>query len=290
MESAVTNTTRANAEILGTGNWRVFDIPLEQVHKAAQDWAAQLRGIDKPWLCWNVSDRWCLLQQRLVLEAGWTPLVGFDPRVGAPPLAPGAVMIDFNRQFQLPVMWLHFPLEFTYLFAPRLAFWHADLLCRLPVMRELATIFESLRDGEMAAAIDKGGRRNLLRPTQHRYWELCGCTTRAASENQFYNGTGWWRNFALHPKCTLPEERERRKRYSYDSGAGILYWQKKYNGTVRPIPIGKVKEGHCSEIGKRDYKAMPAHLTAGRNLSAELDLNYSLDEVAARMGIAHLLE
>ena len=289
METAVKGVTRENADIIGTGNWRVFDLGFDRILEAAERWHHAIEEISKPWLCWNVSSRWCLLQQRLVQQVGWTPVVGYDPRVGPPSLVTGAVLINFNEHFQLPVMWLHFPLEFAFLWAPRLAFWHADLLCRIPVMQHLAQVFESLRDGEMAAAMDHGGRRNLFRPRQQRFWELCGCTTRGASENQFYNGTGWWRWFAYHPKCTLPEERERRKKHSYDSGAGILYWKKKFNGTVRPIDINAVKEGHCSEIGNASYKNLPSHLTASRNLAGELDLNYSLDEVATRLGIASLL-
>jgi hypothetical protein len=287
---AAPKIVRENADIIGTGNWRVFDLNLDQVFDAAQEWSLALQDISKPWLCWNVSARWCLVQQRLVQQVGWTPVVGYDPRVGPPPLAPGAVLIDFNRHFQFPVMWLHFPLEFAFRWAPRLAFWHADLLCRISVMQHLAQVFESLKDGELAAAMDRGGRRNIFRPKQQRFWELCGCTTRSASENQFYNGTGWWRCFAFHPKCTLPDERARRKKYSYDSGAGILYWKKNYNGAIRPINISAVKEGHCSEIGKRSYKSLPSHLTAKRDLAGELDLNYSIDEVAARLGIAGLLE
>jgi hypothetical protein len=98
-----------------------------------------------------------VLQQRLVKEAGWTPVVGFDPRAGAPPVEPGAILIDFNRHFQFPVMFFMFPLEFVFLFAPRLAFWHADLLCRTSRVRELAATFDALKDGEMAAVLDRAG-------------------------------------------------------------------------------------------------------------------------------------
>jgi hypothetical protein len=274
----------------GTGDWEGFTIPLEQIFDAAKCWQRKLAEIDKPWLCWNVSHRWSYLQQKLVKQVGWTPVVGFDPRVGLPPLVPEAVPIDFNEPFGFPVMWPMFPLEFAFLFAPRLAFWHADLLCRLPVLEQLARQFAALPDGEMSAVLDKGGLRNSLNLKSHRFWELCGCTTRSASENQFYNGTGWWRSFALHPKCVLPEERARRKCYSWDSGVGILYWRDHYNGAVAPIDVRLVKEGHCSEIGNPNYRAGASHREAMRNLSSELDMNYSLDAVAARLGIGHLLE
>jgi hypothetical protein len=274
----------------GTGDWNGFSTPLEQVFEAAESWKQKLAGIDKPWLCWNVSHRWSGLQQRLVRHVGWTPVVGFDPRVGLPPLIPEAVPIDFNEAFRFPVMWPVFPLEFAFLFTRRLAFWHADLLCRIPVLEQLASRFSALEDGQMSAVLDRGGLRNSLNFKSHRFWELCGCTTKSASENQFYNGAGWWRSFSLHPKCVLAEERARRQCYSWDSGAGILYWRNKYNGAVLPIDVRLVKEGHCSEIGKRDYRTAANHREAIRDLPRELDMNYSLDQVAERLGIAHFLQ
>jgi len=274
----------------GTGNWKFFTSSLQDsIFAAATGWKNILAGTKKPWLCWNVSGRWCYLQQKLVQAVGWTPVVGFDPRSGPPPLAAGSILIDFNQTLNLPVLWPHVPIEFAFLFADRLAFWHADLLCRLPVMEALAKQFEGLQNGQLAAVLDRGGLRNRLALKAHRYWELCGCTTQSASENQFYNGTGWWRNFQFHPKCVLEEERRKRKTYSYDSGVGILYWQKKYNGSVVAIDVNLVKEGHCSEIGYKNYKPAPHHYEALRNLGAEIDRNYSLPEVAARLGIAHLL-
>ena len=198
-----------DASQVGKGNWAGFNIPLDKVYEAAAEWRQTLAGVARPWLCWNVSDRWCKLQQRLILEVGWTPVIGFDPRSGPPTVLPGSVLIDFNSHFGfdprsgpptvlpgsilidfnshfgLGVMWPHFPLEFAFLFADRLAFWHADLLCRLDVMRRLQSTFESLPDGALAAVPDYGGRRNLLKFRHHRYWELVGCTTKSASESQF---------------------------------------------------------------------------------------------------------
>lgn len=275
---------------VGTGDWSGFNFPLEEVFEIAAGWKTILAGIEKPWLCWNVSPRWSVLQQKLVLAVGWTPVVGFDPRVGPPSVVDGAVLVDFNEKLQLPVLWPHFVLEFVFLFADRLAFWHADLLCRLPVMKQLADRFESLQDGQMSAVFDRGGLRRLLKFKMHRFWELCGCTTKSASENQFYNGTGWWRNFHMHPKCVLAEERHRRSRYDYDYGVGILYWKRNYNGHVIPIDIKLVLEGHCSEIGHKAYKIAPDHYTAKRSLPSEIDRNYSIEEVAARLGIAQLLK
>src|SRR6516165_1632 len=274
----------------GTGNWKWFTPVLQEaVFRAAAQWKDRLAGVEKPWLCWNVSGRWCYLQQRLVQEVGWTPVVGFDPRTGPPPLAEGSILIDFNETLNLPLLWPHVPLEFAFLFSHRLAFWHADLLCRLSVMERLAGQFAGLKDGQLAAVLDRGGLRNRLSFKSHRYWELCGCTTKSAGENQYYNGTGWWRNFQLHPKCVLAQERVKRSTYHYDSGVGILYWQKKYNGSIVPIDINLVKEGHCSEIGNKNYRHLANHFEPTRNLGAEIDLNYSIEEVATRLGIAHLL-
>lgn len=283
----------------GTGDWQNFQIPLGKIFEAAAEWKKLVAGVEKPWLCWNVSPRWSQLQQRLVRHVGWTPVLGFDPQVGQPPVLPGSVLIDFNAHFGLPLMSLYFPLEFMFLWAERrLAFWHSDLLCRLPVMEGRAKTFEELEDGKTVAVLDRGGRRNYLNFKRHRFWELCGCTTRAASENQFYNGCGWWRNFVIHPKCTLSEERQRRQGLFFDHGAGIMYWKKRYGGPVLPISLHLVDEGHCSNnvIGRRailrprTYRSAPSHMATNfRNLTIELDANYSIDEVAAQLGIAHLL-
>jgi len=271
----------------GKGNWSGFDVPMETVYDAAAEWRTALAGISRPWLCWNVSDRWCKLQQRLIQEVGWTPVIGFDPRSGPPTVLPGSILIDFNRHFGFSVMWPHFPLEFAFLFADRLGFWHADLLCRLSVMHELKSIFESLPDGALAAVPDRGGRRNFFKFRQHRYWELVGCTTKGASESQFIHGSGWWRHINRHPQCQDERERRRRDRYYYDSGVGIMYWKRKYGGQVIDIPNKLVDEGHCTSINRRNY--LQVNPGGARNLGKEIDLNFDLDVVAKSLGIDHLL-
>jgi len=272
---------------LGKGNWGGFDVPLEKVFEAAEEWRETLAGVTRPWLCWNVSDRWCQLQQRLIQEVGWTPVIGFDPRCGPPTVLPGSILIDFNSHFGFGVMWPHFPLEFAFLFADRLAFWHADLLCSLEAIRHLRDVFESLPDGALAAVPDFGGRRNLFKFRHHRYWELVGCTTKSASKSQFEHGSGWWRYIKYHPQCTDQDELRRRARYYYDSGVGIMYWKRHYGGQVIDIQEKLVAEGHCTSINKKNYRqAQPG---AARNLGAEIDLNFDIEEVAARLGIAHLL-
>ena len=277
---------------IGTGNWDAFEsYPIEHVFAVAAKWRKILEGHRKLWLCWNVSHRWSVVQQRLAISAGWTPLVGFDPRVGPPPAEPSSIVIDFNEDFRFPVMWWHFPLEFAFLFIEhKLAFWHSDLLCRREVINQLATLYESLPEGAMAAVYDIGGRRNILNFKRHRFWELAGCTTKAASENQYVNGAGWWRRFDRHMKCTIPEERAKRAKLDYDHGVGIRYWHRHYNGYAHKIDIHLVKEGHCSEIHRRGtYKQGPNHTNPMRNLSSELDDNYSIEEVVRSLGIADLL-
>jgi hypothetical protein len=253
----------------GTGNWHAFQRPLDDVYRAAEAWRQDVAGVERPWLCWNVNDDWCLLQQRLAQAVGWTPVVGWDSSngVGVPPLVSGAVAIDFNLHLGLPVLWMHFPLEFAFLWTERLAFWHSDLLVRLPKLQRLARQFESLRDGEMAAVASYG---SLRRPTsffkfhEHRFFELVGCTTRGASESQFVNGSGWWRNIESHPNCPDAAEKARRARYFYDHGVGIMYWKRHYGGRVRSIPPWNLREGHFAQwaIGAKRLGSKSAELAA----------------------------
>src|SRR5262249_13785249 len=110
-------------------------------------------------------------------------------------------------------------------------------------------------------------------------------------------GCGWWRNFVIHPKCTLSEERCRRQQLFYDHGAGIMYWHKRYNGAALPISVHLVKEGHCTNetirgrthMHRRAYRSAPTIPYGFRDLTIELDANYSIDMVATKLGIAHLL-
>src|SRR5690606_25208930 len=147
----------------------------------AQSWKREIDGIDKPWLCWNVNNDWSLVQQRLVEFAGWTPVVGFDPRVGPPSLSKKAVLVDFNKGLDFPVMYPHFPVEFTFAFAPRLAFWHSDLLIRKEKMLHFASLFENLKDTQMAATKEHAGLLTSLNTKKLRLWELLGCMTKGAS-------------------------------------------------------------------------------------------------------------
>jgi hypothetical protein len=90
-----------------------------------------------------------------------------------------------------------------------------------------------------------------------------------------------------HPQCKDENERRRRTRYYYDSGVGIMYWKRRYGGKVIDIPEKLVEVGHCTSINRKNYR--PVNLGGQRHLGAEIDLNYDIEEVAARLGIAHLL-
>lgn len=272
---------------IGIGNWQHFTLPVERVFAAAEAWRAAVAGVERPWLCWHVNDRWTRIQSRLVREVGWTPVIGYDPRFDPPSPTHDAVVVDFNLDFGFPLMYMHFPLEFAYLWSPRLAFWHSDLLCRPDVMRDLANTFAGLPDGRMAAVRDLGGRRNWLNFRKHRYWELVGCTTAGASESQYRHGAGWWQHFECHPNCPSPQERIRRGKCYYDHGTGIMYWQRRCGGKVTLLDRKRVEEGHCTSINFQNYQRLAP--VNRKLLGAELDLNFDLEQVARRLGVEQFL-
>lgn len=268
---------------IGTGDWKAFNRPIEEVFMAAESWRRALGSVTKPWLCWNINNEWSFLQQRLVLAIGWTPVVGWDPNCmrEPPAISPGAVAIDFNAPLGFRAMWPHFPLDFAFLWTERLAFWHADLLVRIEKLKAIARTFDKLRDGELAAVPSLGGIINLFNRRNHRYWELIGCTTRGASEHQFRAGCSWWRNFYLHPN-TPPTEAQARSRYYYDSGVGIMYWKRKYGRRIVDIPERTIREGHFTRIGNREY-------VTDDDKGKELTLNFNLPKEATRLGLAAFL-
>ena len=66
-----------------------------------------------------------------------------------------------------------------------------------------------------------------------------------------------------------------------------MYWKRRYGGKVVDIPEKLVAEGHCTSINKKDYRQV--NPGGARILGAEIDLNYDIEQVAARLEIAHLL-
>ena len=270
----------------GTGNWRAFKLPMEAVQRASEQWRAAVGNADRLWLCWNVNSRWCLLQQKLVTEAGWVPVVGWDPNCGEgppPAVLPNAIAIDFNALLGLPALFMHVPLEFAFLWCRKLAFWHSDLLLDREQMRDAATRFEALQDGEIAAVYSYGGLKNLLRRKSHRYFELLGCTTRGASQDQFEKGCGWWRGFDRHVNApTDPAERARREGYYREHGIGIRYWEEHCGGKVQALSERAYARNHFSVNTVKQYRK-------GRNKSEEMEINFDLDRITRDLGIHDLL-
>ncbi|WP_018878413.1 hypothetical protein [Thioalkalivibrio sp. ALE28] len=271
------------------GNWDFFPpTKIPQMEEAAREWASALEGIERPWLCWNVDEDWCRIQQRLVRSVGWTPVVGGDPRAGRPPLESGAIAVDFNARFDYPIMHFLFPIEFSHLFTQKIAFWHSDLVVRKTVMENLATMFENLPDGSAAAVDRRRGWYRRWRGQRGRFWELVACTTAGASRDQYAKGAGWWRNIWRHPNCRDVLRQRLEHRYDYDHGAGILAWHEVHGGNVVPIPHGWVEEGHCTRVGNSNYRRRSPQ-DERRDLGKDLSHNFDLREVCQRLGISDLL-
>lgn len=261
----------------GTGNWDAELPPMTEIFAAAKEWAEPLRGVSRPWLCWGIDADWCLVQQRLALEVGWTPVVGSDSGA-APALLPGAIAIDFNRRLGLPGMWMHFPLELVFLFCERLAFWHSDFLPDMDTMWELDRLFSAAEDGEtLAVDLKLGLRQRLkywsrLKASPRRFFELVGVTTRGASRDQFERGCGWWRNTHLHPHARPGTPKD----VYYEHGAGIWTWAREHRGAARAIEVPGLERHHYSVLAKRDYKHM-------ERKADELKI-YDLDRIIANLG------
>lgn len=280
-----------NLNRLGNANWEAFqalgyDIAI--LLEAASRWKKIIDGVDLPWLVWSMDEDWCYVQQKLVEQVGWTPIVGFDPRKGVPrKLTKTAVLIDFNEHLKLPVMWMHVPIDFIFSYAKtRMAFWHADLLCSPGTMSYLAETFSNLKNGE-ASIVDptsKFGLKRHLLPKQHRYWELAGCITKSASQHMFDHGCSLWQLFAYHPNCPNEKEFRLRDQYYWDSGAGILYWHRRYKPQIKLIPEAKLAAGHFTRINRKGFKAISPN-DERRDGGADLALNFTIEQAIDVVGL-----
>jgi hypothetical protein len=282
-----------NNNLFTTGmcNWKGFSLSIQQIEVAAQQWKKALEGIELPWLCWNVDPEWCLVQQKLVKLAGWTPVVGGDPRAAAPEILDGAISIDFNKELNLPNMHFLLPIEFTWLFTKKIAFWHSDLLVRKEKFINIANKFSALKNGDMGVTIPNRSLKMKLLSQNDRYWELIGCTTSLASQSQFENGAGWFSNILHHPNCSSKEFVKRKSVY-YDHGAGIKYWHKHYASSESNIietPESYIEEGHCTRIRNKKYIPQSPN-NEKRDLTKDLAHNYSLKEESARLNLQDLLD
>ena len=276
---------------LGNANWEAFqalDLDIGVFVASAMKWKKVIDGVDYPWLVWSMNEDWCYVQQKLVEEVGWTPIVGYDPRRGVPTkLSKNAVLIDFNEHQKLPVMWMHVPIDFIFMFAKkRMAFWHADLLCNSKNMTYLSQLFRGLADGEAAIVnpTSKFGLGRLLQPKQHRYWELAGCFTRGASQHMFDHGCSLWQQFAYHPNCPDKAEFDERRQYYWDSGSGILYWHKRYRPRVRLISERRLALGHFTRINRQGFKTVSPN-NEQRDGGADLDLNFTIEQAMSVVGL-----
>jgi hypothetical protein len=263
----------------GVGNWQLFSSDdIVMVEQAAQHWKAALAGIDKPWLCWCVNDNWSIIQQKLVRAAGWTPIVGNDTNVRQPTILEGSVYVDFNESFDYPRMYMHFPLEWVFLFTDRLAFWHSDLLLSFKDMHYCAELFENLAAGYTSAYKTRESLIRFWKITgSQRFFEVIGCTTKAASQSQFDHGCGWWRNFQFHPNFKDFKDNNLPRGFTGDHGFGIMHWHRYDNGPAKHVNVSMV--GHADANNTRFTK------------SKEEDLNstYSLAKICEHLGIEKLL-
>lgn len=275
---------------IGTGNWDAFPKErIPEVFAAAERWKEKLSSIQKPWLCWCVDDGWCYTQQQLVAAAGWTPVVGTDGNVPSPRLVPEAVFLDFNERLQLPLMWMHFPLDFVFLFTDRMAFWHSDVLPPVDAMRQIAAEFESILDGELIGVrSSRPGLRQLIRrfrkkrPLFYKRWfEVIGCTTATASRSQYENGCGWWR---------LPQQHPNAQQIIIDAdphwehGVGISLWERHFGGATRQLKIDIDRYHYCAS--HPDYIRLRA---ANRKIEDskrdELARSFDLNELRSELGL-----
>jgi hypothetical protein len=162
------------------GNWRGGQLDLETLFKAAHEWKKFCKGHDKIWLCWNVDPDWCLVQQKLVKEMGWTPLVGSDSRAKKAKLIDGAIEIDFNEHLHLPMFHMVLAVEFAFLYIEdKMAFWHSDLLVRREKLKTIAGMMTALGENDML--VTKPSARQELLVRTNLCTVLGGCQTSHAT-------------------------------------------------------------------------------------------------------------
>jgi len=273
----------------GKGHWNHFSLEMDTVFRAAENWKNQLEGSDKLWLCWNVDPDWCLIQQKLVANAGWTPLVGGDPRAEKAKLLKESVYVDFNQGLNLPMVHMLFPVEFAFLFAKKLAFWHSDLLVREHKVQFMSQMFDALVDGDMAVTNPARSLKMKILKQVDRYWELAGCTTAAASRHQYEVGSGWFGHVACHPNSPESEFKKKSRLY-YDHGSGIKYWAKNHkpeSSIITFIDEKYLDEGHCTRIRRKNYIAQSPN-NAQRDLSKDLSYNFDLKEECNKLSLTNV--
>jgi hypothetical protein len=278
--------------LTGKGNWRGGQLDMTQLFNVAREWKKICKGHDKLWLCWNVDPEWCLVQQKLVKEMGWTPLVGSDSRAKKAKLIDGAIEINFNENLDLPMFHMVLAVEFAFLYIEgKMAFWHSDLLIRRAKLKSIAGMMENLGENDMLVTKPGLGMKAKILRKEGRYWELVACTTKAASEHQFMHGAGWMSNITCHPMAVQSDkERIRRAKQYYDHGAGVYYWSKNYKpeswGMVF-IEENYIDEGHFTRIRAKKYQLTSPN-NERRDLTSELALNFDLHAECEKLGLGDL--
>jgi len=260
---------------MGRGNWKAFPKDdLSKLYKATKEWKEALAGVDKPWLCWCMDDEWCYVQQKLIEAIGWTPVIGTDGRVTKPTLLKNSILIDFNKYFNYPIVTMQFPLEFVFLFTNKLAFWHSDVLPPLRIMKKISSKFNNIKRGEYMGI-------RIRPPYSERWFEVLGCTTKAASQSQFDYGCGIWRYITHHPNfnkkvITNP---------FYDHGTGIFFWETKFKGKAKELGID-INPYHYSITSKEGYirKWINSRYMA-KSKYDELKINFKLSEIVKEIGL-----
>jgi hypothetical protein len=268
---------------VGSGNWDAFPAErLPEIHSAAEQWAQELVGIEKPWLCWCVSNSWCVLQQRLVRYAGWTPVVGHDTNITNPTILPESVYVDFNARLKLPRLYPHFVLEWVFLFTDRLAFWHSDFVLSKQHMLKAARSFDDLKPGELAmpwsyqTPIVRTFARLVPISNSNRLFEVIGCNTRQASRDQYQEGLGFWRHPEKHPNNkTLPEAYPH-----WEHSVGVSLWARRHPDKHK-VPAVDTRTGHAHSW----HRGLREH-TSKQEL---LEIHENIAEYANKLGIEDLL-
>ena len=270
---------------VGSGNWDAFPAErLPEIYRAAEQWAANFKGIEKPWLCWCVSDQWCVLQQRLAQFAGWTPIVGNDTNIKDPTVLPGSVYVNFNRDLKLPRLLGPFILEWIFLFTDRLAFWHADFLLSKRDMIKAAKCFEDLQPGELAMPwISTRPIMRLLarfRPVSNsnRLFEVIGCNTREASRRNMKKA---WDSGAVSKNIPTTPALLRDFPH-WEHSVGVSLWARKH-AERHKLPAVDTKTGHAHSwklAGLRETTPKQQLLGAVREHS----------RIRGKMGIEDLLD
>lgn len=246
---------------IGSGNWdAVPEEMIDVILKIASGWKTFFFNIKKPWLCWGVENKICQIQQKLVLETGYTPVVGHDTNL-VPTIIPGAHYFNFNEILQLPHMIMFFPLEFSFLFAEKIAFWHSDFLMSREDMQKCATAFDNIQDGEMAMVWNRGRWFGLRDRHANKWYALVGCTTKKASSEQYKLGCGFWRHIEKHPNY---RKEDYKKPPFYDHEIGITMWHKKYAGVIHRLT--PQTEGHMTSRACKHVYSKEEDLAKHQNL------------------------